>query len=284
MDQAKHTFEISQQTFNTDVVHRSQEVPVVVLCWTSQYQSSVETKTILEGLAAQFQGKFVLGLIDVARDPMLVRQLQVQTVPSIRVVVDGAIAGQLDGPQSEAVLRDVVAKLTQSSGEKLQDSLDDIRAAGDWDKALQIIRQALIDEPNNAQFQIELADVLVCKGEVEEASTVLAAIDDQVQEKIRPQNRLELVEEVAGMRPVDELQQCLFRSAEDLDALYELAVHYAVALKYRESLSALLHIVQTDAQFRDEIGRTTMIRVMSLMPKDSPIAKQYRQQLFSLLH
>ena len=284
MQSLPHTFEVAQQTFQSDVVQRSQQTPVVLLFWTDQVPVSVETKSILERLATQFNGKFVLGLIDVAREPLIARQLQIQGVPSLRVLYQGAIAMQAEGPQSELQLRDLIQQITMSSGEKLQSTLEEVLAREDWDQALKIVRQSLLDEPTNTNFLVELADILVCREEFDEALDVLNKIPADLPDRIRPQHRLELAQEAAGMRSVDELEQILNQDESNLDAIYELAIRQAVNRQYKAALERLMQILQMDRQFRDDIGRTTMIRVMSLMPIDSPIAKDYRRQLFTYLH
>jgi len=284
MQSLPHTFEVAQQTFQSDVVQRSQQTPVVLLFWTDQVPVSVETKSILERLATQFNGKFVLGLIDVAREPLIARQLQIQGVPSLRVLYQGAIAMQAEGPQSEQQLRDLIQQITMSSGEKLQSTLEEVLAREDWDQALKIVRQSLLDEPTNTNFLVELADILVCREEFDEALDVLNKIPADLPDRIRPQHRLELAQEAAGMRSVDELEQILNQDESNLDAIYELAIRQAVNRQYKAALERLMQILQMDRQFRDDIGRTTMIRVMSLMPIDSPIAKDYRRQLFTYLH
>ena len=284
MQSLPHTFEVAQQTFQSDVVQRSQQTPVVLLFWTDQVPVSVETKSILERLSEQFNGKFALGLIDVAREPLIARQLQIQGVPSLRVLYQGAIAMQAEGPQSEQQLRDLIQQITMSSGEKLQSTLEEVLAREDWDQALKIVRQSLLDEPTNTNFLVELADILVCREEFDEALDVLNKIPADLPDRIRPQHRLELAQEAAGMRSVDELEQILNQDESNLDAIYELAIRQAVNRQYEVSLERLMQILRTDRQFRDDIGRTTMIRVMSLMPIDSPIAKDYRRQLFTYLH
>lgn len=284
MQSSPHTFEIAQQTFQSDVVQRSQQTPVVLLFWTDQVPVSVETKSILDRLATQFNGKFALGLIDVVREPLIARQLQIQGVPSLRVLYQGAITKQAEGPQSEQQLRDLIQQITMSSSEKLQSTLEEALTLEDWDQALKIVRQSLLDEPTNNNFLVELADILVCREEFDEALDVLNKIPSDLPDRIRPQHRLELAQEAAGMRPVDELEQILNQDANNLEAIYELAVKQAVTRRYEEALRNLMQILRTDRQFRDDIGRTTMIRVMSLMPIDSPIAKDYRRQLFTYLH
>ena len=116
-------FEIDPNTFQTDVIERSKQVPVVLLFWTDQVAPAVDTKAVLETLVAQYQGKFALGLSDVAKDQALAQQLRVQGIPSIRVIADGQIVEQMEGPQGEATLRALVDKLTMSSSDVLQDQL-----------------------------------------------------------------------------------------------------------------------------------------------------------------
>ena len=45
-----------------------------------------------------------------------------------------------------------------------------------------------------------------------------------------------------------------------------------------------MHILQADREFRDDIGRMTMIRVMTLLPKDSDVVKRYRRRMFNFMH
>jgi len=64
-------FEVSPQTFQTDVIDRSKQMPVLLLFWAAQVGPSAQTRDVLTRLAAQFQGKVMVGLVDVARDRSL---------------------------------------------------------------------------------------------------------------------------------------------------------------------------------------------------------------------
>ena len=160
MDAKPTVFNVELPSFSTDVVERSKEVPVVLLFWTDEIPPAADTKRHLEALASQYQGKFALALCDVAQTPELAQQLRVQGIPSIRVIANGQIAHQLDGPQGEAVLRQMIDELTMSGSERLKEGLGRFIAIRDWEGALALIRQALTDEPNNASFRVELADLL----------------------------------------------------------------------------------------------------------------------------
>lgn len=283
MDAKPVVFEVEIPSFQSDVVERSKDVPVVLLFWTDQVAPAADTKRHLETLASQYQGKFALALSDVAKDPQLAQQLRVQGIPSIRVVVDGQIANQMEGPQGEGPLRELIDSLTMSGGDLLKAQLEQLLLAQDWDGAISVLKQALSDEPNNAAFKVEWADVLVFKGEMDEARKVLATISEDTPERDRPETRLALFEEAASIDAQDALSR-VDADENDLGARYELAVTHAVACQYQDALEQCMAILRSDRGFREDIGRTTMIRIMALMAKNSDVAQKYRRLMFAFMH
>lgn len=277
-------FDIDLATFQADVIERSRQVPVVILFWTDQVAPAVETKAVLERLAAQYQGKVTLALSDIAKDQALAQQLRVQAVPSIRVIRDGQLAEQLDGPQGEAVLRRMIDAMTQSPAEALKSQLAEYLAAEDFKGALVILRQAIEAEPGNAAFKVEWADVLLLQGDVKGARTVLATVPEDAPERERPATRLELLEEAAGAGKLKAALAAAETDGSDLDAHYKAAILLAAERRYADALEHAMAILRQDRTFRDELGRLTMIRIMALMAKGSDVAKQYRRRMFNFLH
>ena len=277
-------FEIDPNTFQTDVVERSKQVPVILLFWTDQVAPAADTKRVLETLVAQYQGKFALGLSDVAKDQALAQQLRVQGIPSIRVVADGQITEQMEGPQGESALRELVDKLTMSGSDLLRDQLAVHLASEDWDNALAILQQAIDEEPNNAGYKVEWADLLVRKGDLDGARTVVATIPEETPDRERPVTRLEIAEEAAGMGNREDVQVELEADPSDLDLRYRASILCAAGGQYEEALEHAMFILQTDREFQDDIGRATMVRIMSLLGKDADIAKRYRRRMFNFMH
>ena len=278
------TFEVELPSFQADVVERSKQVPVVLLFWTDQVAPAVETKAVLERLAGQYQGKFVLALSDIAKDRTLAQQLRVQGIPSIRVIRDGQLAHQMEGPQGEGALRQLIDGLTQSPSEALKSQLDRYLALEDFDGALTVLKQAVAAEPNNAGFKVEWADVLLLTGDVDGGRTVLGTIPEDTDERERPANRLELLEEAAGMGRLDDVLVEVDADPGDLDARYRAAVLLVSERRYEEALDQAMAILRQDREYREDVGRLTMIRIMALMGKGSDVAKRYRRRMFNFLH
>ena len=165
---------VSIENFQSDVVDASQNMPVVLLFWAEQVPESAHVKGMAEKVMVDYDGKALLALSDVAQDQSLAPRLQVQGLPSIRIIHKGAIAEQIDGAVDETRLRTVMDALTQSSIDAMQGNLDQMLAVGDFATAVATLQQSIQEEPNNQALRVELADVLIRKGDLDDARTVLA--------------------------------------------------------------------------------------------------------------
>lgn len=275
---------VTPETFQAEVIEKSQTLPILVLFWAEQVPPSVQTRQLVEGLLAQYQGKVGLALSDVALDQTLAQHLRVQGLPSIRIVHQGKIVDQLDGPADETQLRTMLDALTQSPADMIKAQLDQVIASGDWDTAVSMLQQAVNEEPANQAFRVELADVLVRKGDLEEARTVLASIPEDAPERDRPQNRLEFVEEAAGMGTLAEVQAQAEAEPDDLELKYKLAVLLLVDGQTEAGLDMAMDILRTDREFREDIGRLTMIRAFAMLGKGDEMATRYRRKMFNYMH
>ena len=277
-------FKVELQTFQQDVIERSQQVPILLLFWTDQVAPSAETRRQLETMVARSGGKVLLGLVDVAEDQTLAQQLRVQVVPSIRVVQGGQVVDQIDGPQPDTALQTLIDGLTVSPVDQLRDLLQSSIDNEDFQSALEMLQRAVNEEPQNQGFRVELADVLVMQGELDEAQKVLAGIPEETEGLDRPKLRLEFAQESAAMAGIGELLELHQTDPDDLEVRYQLAVCGVVQREYEFALDHAMAILQADREFREDIGRTTMIRIFSLLGKGSDLASGYRRRMFAYMH
>jgi len=275
---------VSIENFQSDVVDASQNMPVVLLFWAEQVPESAQVKGMAEKVMVDYDGKALLALSDVAQDQSLAPRLQVQGLPSIRIIHKGAIAEQIDGAVDETRLRTVMDALTQSSIDAMQGNLDQMLAVGDFATAVATLQQSIQEEPNNQALRVELADVLIRKGDLDDARTVLASIPEETEGRLRPQNRLEFVEEAAAMDSVEDLQAAVAANPQDLESRYALAIVQMVVGETELALQICLDILREDREFRDDIGRLTMIRIFDILGKGNETATKYRRKLFNALH
>ena len=282
--QNSSSIDVSVESFQSEVVDRSQSLPVVLLFWAEQVPPSVQAKQQLEAMLGQYQGKFALALSDVALDQNLAQTLQVPGLPCIRVVHKGQIVDQLDGPAEEAQLRAMLDQHTQSLDGAIAGDLQQALELRDFATAVAMLQTAIEEEPNNQALRVDLADVLVRKGDLEDARTVLASVKEDTADRARPQTRLEFMEEAAAMPELADLQAAVAKEPADLELKYQLAVLYVASEAYEEALLAGLEILKADRSFRDDLGRLSMIRVFDVLGKGSELAGRYRRKMFNLMH
>ena len=280
----EQVFAATPESFQSDVLERSRETPVLLLFWAEQVPPSADVRRQLEAMVGGYGGKVLLGLIDVARDQTLAQHLRVQALPSIRVVDNGQIVQQLDGPQPEAALRALLDQLTLSSSDLVKAQVAELIEQGDFDRALAMLGQAIREEPNNVALRVELADLLARQGDLDGARTALSGVPANAEGRERPQTRLELAEEAASLPARETVVAALAANSADLDARHSLAVLEAAAGNAEAALEHAMTILRTDRSFRDDIGRQTMIRIFTVLGRGNALANQYRRRMFNFMH
>ena len=280
---AGHSFDVDVRSFQTDVIEGSKTVPVFLIFYADQVPPSVDTRRHLERLAEAYGGKFRLGRVDVARDQTLAQHLRVQNLPSIKIIRDGQLADELEGPQGERVLKQLVDQHTMSSGELIRAQLSELLEARDYRTAQALLQRALQEEPANPVFKVELADVLALSGDVDGARVQLLGLPDETDEIERPRTRIGLMEELATL-PERGTIETLVADTGDPRARYQLALLHAARGDYEGAFEQSLAIIRSHRSFEDELGRRTLVRLFGLLPKGSELVKRYRRQLFAMLH
>ncbi len=111
-----HVIAVTEATFTEDVVERSKKVPVVLDLWADWCGPCKQLSPILERLAGEGNGSWVLALIDVDANPRLAQALQVQGIPAVKAVIDGQIVGEFTGAMPEAKVRDWITQLMSMTG------------------------------------------------------------------------------------------------------------------------------------------------------------------------
>jgi len=281
-------FTANPQTFQADVIDRSKEVPVIVLFWAEQMPETLSMRQVLDTHVSSRGDKLSLALIDVAADQAfaqsLAQSLAVQSVPSIRVIRDGQLFDQLDGPQPDDALIALCDRLTLSSADVLKEQLAGCLESGNFESALTLLQRAIEEEPANAEFRVELADILAIQGDFDGARKALSGIDESTPNIARPRARLEFAEKVEGLDEMEVLEAKVAENSGDLESQYGLSVRYVCANRLEDALEIALDILCADRKFRDDIGRLTMLRIFELLPKGSELASSYRRRMFNFMH
>ncbi|MCB1644547.1 MAG: tetratricopeptide repeat protein [Pseudomonadales bacterium] len=284
MDASPSIVEINVQNFQTEVVERSRQVPVFLEFYANGAAPSEQLAPVLRKLAGEFAGKFTLARVDVQENPQITQQLGVRGLPTIKIVFQGQMAHDLEGPQTEEALRDIIEQLTMSPVERIREQISLMLEQGNRAGAIGMLQEAIAAEPNNHGLHVELADLLVMEGRIDEARQILASLPADTDGMNKPRNRIAFIEKASTLPAMAELRAQLTADDGDLMARYQLAVVLIADDQIEEALELLLDMLKKDKAFEDELARKTMIEVFELLGKGDALATAYRRKMFTFLH
>jgi putative thioredoxin len=166
--------DVTDHTFEQDVIERSKTVPVVVDLWASWCGPCKTLGPILEQTIAATEGAVELAKVDVDANPEIARAFQVQSIPAVYALKDGKIVDGFIGAQPEPVVQEFIAKL---GGQKEPTEVELLVEKGDEAS----LRAALELEPDNEGAVIGLAELLVLDEKPDDALQLLARLPESAE-------------------------------------------------------------------------------------------------------
>ncbi|MBT5155237.1 MAG: tetratricopeptide repeat protein [Gammaproteobacteria bacterium] len=279
-----YTVEINAQNFQSEVAEKSQQVPVLLEFYAEGAEQCAPTSALLQKLVVEYQGKFLLARVDIQQNQQLVQQLQVRALPSIKIIFQGQMAGDFEGPTEEQQLREALDQLTMSPMDRVRDQISLLLEQGERGQAIQMLQQVIAEEPANFGLHVELCDLLIMEGRVDDARKVLAGIPSDAEGIDKPKSRLEFIELAGDLGSLDELRSRAEVDSADLQARFDYAIKLIVTDQVETGLEVLLAILQADKTWGEEKARLTMIKVFNMLGKGNELATGYRRKMFTYLH
>jgi thioredoxin len=283
--QAGFIIDVTDETFNTDVVARSQTVPVVLDLWADWCGPCKQLGPILEKLATEANGAFVLARVDVDANPQLSAALQVQSIPMVVAIVGGQVADGFLGAMPEPQVRQWLGQVMQvaerlgmrpgaGAGMAAGDQ-GDSQAAGQPDDAF---GEPAGDIYAEAQQAMERGDLNAAEAAFEKA---LAADPGD------PVATMGLGQ-VALIRRVEGYDQAAARrdaasQPDDVDAQARVADIEMAMGRIEDSFDRLLATIKrTSGEDRDK-ARKHLVSLFEIFPPKDPRVSRARARLSSLL-
>lgn len=280
-----NVIDVTEQTFAAEVIERSKTVPVVVDFWAEWCGPCRMLGPILERLANEFQGKFILAKLDVDQNQSLAMQYRVQGIPAVKAFRDGQVVNEFTGALPEPHVRQFLESLAPSEAELLT------KEGYEWEKrhkpgmAEQSYRAAIAEKSDHYPAKVGLGRALFQQGAFEEGQEVLESIPAGVSERTAADALIAAAQfhRYASGRSESELKAKIEADPNDVASRYALASLYATQEKYPQALDQFLEVVRRDRQFEHDGARKAMLALFTLIGEDLDITRSYRQKLANVL-
>jgi putative thioredoxin len=289
MSNSPYIFEATMDNFQQDVMEASSRTPILIDVWAEWCAPCKQLMPLLEKLADEYRGGFMLAKVNADQQEQLTGSLGVRSLPTVILVKDGQAIDGFNGALPESEIRKILDKHIEipEDEEAPYDKAHRLWEEGDVEAALAVLTEMNRNNPEDLKVLIDLAQLKAELGDLETAEQVLESLPPE--EKMQHQAkqlaaRIKFLKASAELPPVHELEDALDKDPKDPNALHLLALHHILQENNAEAMDLLIRLMQVDSKYKDEVAKTTLIELFDKLGNNNPDVRTYRRKLYTLMH
>ena len=280
MSESQWVIDVGDADFEAAVIDRSHTTPVVVDFWAPWCGPCRALGPLLEKLAQEHAGAFLLAKVNVDEAPGIAQTFGIQSIPAVKGFRDGMLVAEFVGAQPEPTVRKLLEVVLPNAADRLVAD-----AAGQAPEAAEgTLRAALELEPRHPKALVSLARLVGGHGDVAEAVRLLDLVappSPLVAEAERLAAELRMRGDGAGDEAA--LRARIAADPGDIEARLALGRTMAARGRHEDALGELLAVVQRDPHFADDAARKAMIDLFAVLGSDHPLTERFRGELAKAL-
>ncbi len=286
MSEFAHVFDATTETFEAEVLQKSMQTPVLVDFWAPWCGPCKTLGPILEKLAGEFNGSFLLAKVDVDKEQEIAAAFQIRSVPTVFLVKAGQIADGFPGAVPESQIREFLKQHGVEPGPATdQAPLETEAAPVDPHAQVLALRKAIESEPDTPELKLDLALALLATGAAVEAESLLDALPANLESDdrtVRARSRLAFAAVVKDAPPIEILEAAITANADDLRARHLLGAQHLLGGKAETGLEQFLEMLRRDRNYEQGLPRKLLVDAFRVVD-DENLVGMYRRKMASLL-
>jgi len=286
MSDLPHVFDATTETFETEVLQKSLQTPVLVDFWATWCGPCKTLGPMLEKLAGEYHGAFALAKVDVDKEQQIAAAFQIRSVPTVFLVKGGQIVDGFPGAVPEGQLREFLSQHGVVPLEAAPEAEEVAEAAPlDPQAQVDVLRAAIAAEPDKEELKLDLALALLQTGATAEATALIDALpanlstDDRA---VRARARLEFASALLDAPVAEVLDARIAANGDDLQARHLRGVQLLLSGQDAAALEQFLDMLRRDRTYDDGRPRKLLIDAFKVI-EDEDLVGQYRRRMASLL-
>jgi putative thioredoxin len=274
-------FDVGRDRFEEDVIHRSQQVPVVVDFWARWCGPCRALGPLLEDLADEYAGKFLLAKVDIDKEADLAQEFQVSSIPLVLAFVEGKPVTHFMGALPEPAVRKFIERLVPSpSMEKTRQALT--REGLAVEEQRRLLEEAVTLDSDNTLAAAFLAEILLDAGDETRAKDLLKPIHEASDGWAKAHTvtaRLGFAESARHLPGLEVCQHLVTTEPANVQRWIDLALVQAARGCWKESLESFVSAAEKDSKRGEQEVRPLMVEIFNILGQQHPLTAEYRHRL-----
>ncbi|OBX90135.1 co-chaperone YbbN [Haemophilus sp. CCUG 66565] len=277
--------DINEQNL-TEILQQSLEKPLVINFYAPTHKESADLLALLEQVAEQYQGQFVLGKVNCEKEQMIAAQFRIQALPTTYLFKEAQALDAFPGALDKAsLIQRLSIILPKEEDLKFQQALDFLQVEN-YEAALPLLKDAWeLSDKKNSDVALLYAETYIAMKKTEPAQEILKQIplQDRDSRWHGLQAQIELQIQAADTPEIQQLQADYAKNPTAEIAI-KLAVQLHQAGRNEEALTLLFGILKTDLGTQNGEVKQQFLSILSAMGNADPLTNKFRRLLYSLLY
>lgn len=277
--------DINEQNL-TEVLQQSLEKPLIINFYAPTHKESADFLALLEQVAEQYQGQFVLGKVNCEKEQMIAAQFRIQALPTTYLFKEAQALDAFPGALDKAsLIQRLSIILPKEEDLKFQQALDFLQVEN-YEAALPLLKDAWeLSDKKNSDVALLYAETYIAMKKTEPAQEILKQIplQDRDSRWHGLQAQIELQIQAADTPEIQQLQADYAKNPTAEIAI-KLAVQLHQAGRNEEALTLLFGILKTDLGTQNGEVKQQFLSILSAMGNADPLTNKFRRLLYSLLY
>ena len=277
--------DINEQNL-TEILQQSLEKPLVINFYAPTHKESADFLALLEQVAEQYQGQFVLGKVNCEKEQMIAAQFRIQALPTTYLFKEAQALDAFPGALDKAsLIQRLSIILPKEEDLKFQQALDFLQVEN-YEAALPLLKDAWeLSDKKNSDVALLYAETYIAMKKTEPAQEILKQIplQDRDSRWHGLQAQIELQIQAADTPEIQQLQADYAKNPTPEIAI-KLAIQLHQAGRNEEALTLLFGILKTDLGTQNGEVKQQFLSILSAMGNADPLTNKFRRLLYSLLY
>ena len=278
---SSYIIDVTSENFGDAVLSNSHKGPVMVNYWAENAGPCLRLWPVLEKLANDYNGQFLLANVDTNKEKQLAHDCGVNSVPTVKLFINGEVIDQIHGYDSPDSFKKMLDKYLARESDK------DLAAAvaqyqnGEKEAAFEQLNKLIFTDPENIRIQLVFAKLLMKEEAYEQAYEFLekTPLKNESEEAVVLMTNALFLSTAQKTTSLEELQKQLKDKPDDMDLLFQLCSQKMMQSQFAEAMDVLLQIIKLDYTWRDGIASLCMRGLFIMLGKDNSTVIEYRQKL-----